>query len=474
MKHLETADLPKVEGAGPSGGPAVSGEPVPGLVLVYSAGQPTLAAISLGGAPLVLGREGEGVFPLHDATMSRRHAEVRRESGVWRVRDLGSRNGTFVDGGPADGAIAHEDPTVLRLGDTLFLFTEDLRRFASASIERREGGMVVGPTLREAWARIEGARAAEALHLSGESGSGKELFANGFHKLGPSPSGPFVAVNCATIPETLAERLLFGAKKGAFSGADKDVEGFLVAASGGTLFLDEVAELDLNVQAKLLRVLETREVLPLGSTKAVKIDVRVVSATHRGLRAQVAKGKFREDLYFRMGRPEVAIPPLRDRLEEVPWLVHLELGKLGARAHVSLLETCLLRPWPGNVRELLSEVRTSGREALGLGRTVLDANGLSSTAGMAFGQVAHPSAAAIARLETTPPSQPTVPQQQRVQGRTPTAEELTQALQQHEGNVARTARALGVHRTQLRRWLERYSIDPARFAPPGATRDGSE
>jgi ActR/RegA family two-component response regulator len=105
---------------------------------------------------------------------------------------------------------------------------------------------------------------------------------------------------------------------------------------------------------------------------------------------------------------------------------------------------------------------------------VLDANGLSSTAGMAFGQVAHPSAAAIARLETTPPSQPTVPQQQRVQGRTPTAEELTQALQQHEGNVARTARALGVHRTQLRRWLERYSIDPARFAPPGATRDGSE
>ena len=468
MKHLETADLPKVAPTGPSGGSSLAGEPAPGLVLVYSAGQPTLAAVSPGAALLVLGREGEGVFPLHDATMSRRHAEVRREGGVWRVRDLGSRNGTFVDGAPADGAIAYEDPTLLRLGDTLFLFTEDLRRFTSASVERRQGGMVVGPTLRESWVRIEGARDAEALHLSGESGSGKELFATGFHELGPNPGGPFVAVNCATIPETLAERLLFGARKGAFSGADKDVDGFLAAASGGTLFLDEVAELDLNVQAKLLRVLETHEVLPLGSTRSVKVDVRVVSATHRGLRAQVAKGKFREDLYFRMGRPEVAIPPLRDRLEELPWLVHLELGKLAVRAHVSLLETCLLRPWPGNVRELLSEVRSSGREALGLQRKVLDANGLSPTAGMAFGQVAHPSAAAIARLETTPPSQPAPSQPPRPQGRTPTADELSQALQQHEGNVARTARGLGVHRTQLRRWLERYAIDPARFAPPGA------
>ena len=112
-------------------------------------------------------------------------------------------------------------------------------------------------------------------------------------------------------------------------------------------------------------------------------------------------------------------------------------------------------------------VKASGREALGLQRQVLDANGLSPTAGMAFGQVAHPSAAAIARLETTPPSQPAPSQPPRPQGRTPTAEELAQALQQHEGNVARTARALGVHRTQLRRWLERYAIDSGRFAPPG-------
>jgi transcriptional regulator with GAF, ATPase, and Fis domain len=134
-------------------------------------------------------------------------------------------------------------------------------------------------------------------------------------------SGELVAVNCAAIPAGLAERLLFGTRKGAYSGADRDADGYLAAADGGTLFLDEVAELDLDVQAKLLRVLETGELLALGAARPRAVQLRVVAATLRDLRAAVAAGRFRDDLYYRIGRPEVRLPPLRERLEEIPWLV---------------------------------------------------------------------------------------------------------------------------------------------------------
>src|SRR5262249_55632284 len=160
---------------------------------------------------------------------------------------------------------------------TLFLLCADLRPFVRARVEVLHD-LVVGPRLRRVWDEIAAQRA--NLHLTGETGAGKELAARHFHRSGPTPDGPFVAVNCATIPAAIAERLLFGARRGAYSGADSDSEGYLQAADGGTLFLDEVAELEAPVQAKLLRVLETREVLPLGATRPKKLDLRVCSATH--------------------------------------------------------------------------------------------------------------------------------------------------------------------------------------------------
>ena len=148
------------------------------------------------------------------------------------------------------------------------------------------------------------------------------------HATAPESNAPFVAVNCAAIPEGLAERLLFGARKGAYSGATADAEGYIQAANRGTLFLDEIAELDPLVQAKLLRVLETREVLPLGASRAKKVDIGICAASHRRLRDEVTAGRFREDLYFRIGRPEVQIPPLRERLDEIPWFVARELRRV--------------------------------------------------------------------------------------------------------------------------------------------------
>jgi transcriptional regulator with PAS, ATPase and Fis domain len=283
--------------------------------------------------------------------------------------------------------------------------------------------------------------------VTGETGAGKELAAREFHARGAHPDGPFVAVNCATIPQGLAERLLFGAKKGVYSGADADSEGYLQAAHGGTIFLDEIAELDLQVQAKLLRVLETREVLPLGASKPKTIDVRVVSATHGDLRKRVSDGKFREDLYFRIGKPVVALPSLRERGEDIPWLVAEALRASGRSAHVSLIEAALLRAWPGNVRELLAEIAAAARASEDANAESVEAIHLDEDAGKAFGEDDD---------EDAPDDAP------RAAG--PDRAAIERALRKERGNVSRAAAELGVHRTQLRRWITALALDPKSFA----------
>jgi transcriptional regulator with PAS, ATPase and Fis domain len=256
-----------------------------------------------------------------------------------------------------------------------------------------------------------------------------------------------VAVNCAAIPPGLAERLLFGARRGAFSGAVADAEGYLQAAHKGTLFLDEVGDLDLAVQAKLLRVLETKEVLPLGASRASAVDIRVCSATLCNLRERVTNGEFRQDLYYRIGRPEVEVPPLRDRREEIPWLIAHEIARVqpGLTASIGLLETCMTRAWPGNIRELVSEIRTASRAALDEGEEMVCSDHLSETAGE--------------RLEQAPPppDSPALARKLRIE----------EALRREEGNVTRAAQSLGMHRTQLRRWLARYGIEARDFRPEG-------
>ncbi len=425
--------------------PGGGGKPVPGLLLVFSAGRPRLGTLPLGARPVTLGRGEVAGMTLDDACLSREHAHAACVGGVFRFRDLGSRNGTAVDGSLLAAPFAGTDARVLRTGDTLWLPSADLRPFLGATVETR-GGLVIGPTLREAWDRIVAiAGSGDVLHVTGDTGAGKEEAARCFHASGPRAQGPFVPVNCATIPHALAERLLFGARRGAYSGADADVDGYIQQADGGTLFLDEIAELEAGVQAKLLRVLETREVLPLGATKARRVDVRICSATHGDLPARVDAGRFREDLYFRIGRPEVALPALRERREDIPWLVQAFLAPAGAQAHASLIEAALLRAWPGNVRELALEIKEAAR--------------LSAEAGSASVEVSH--LAGRAGGESLAASAPG-------DGATPDRDALEAVLARHEGNVARSARDLGVHRNQLRRWIARYGIDATRFRRGGA------
>ena len=417
--------------------------PQPGIVVIVRGDSAVLDPLPIGRGVLELGR---GVAEaLADESISRRHASLAFDGRRWTVRDHGSRNGTLVDGERVvPERVVPEVPGrthVLRLGRVLALLVADLRAFAVGVTV--ENGVVSGPTLTAAWREITAAARAEGpLHVVGESGSGKELAAARFHADACGGTGPLVSVNCATIPQGLAERVLFGALRGAYSGAERDTEGYVQAAEGGTLFLDEIAELDALVQAKLLRVLETREVTPLGGVKARRVTFRLCTATHRDLRAAVTDDRFREDLYYRIGRPAVRIPPLRERLEEIPWIIAQEVAraKLAVTAHPSFVEACLLRRWPGNVRELLAEVRTAAQKAALGGRTSVGAADLAERAGE---ELAGP---------------------ERAEGEGPGRREVEEALERAGGNVSAAARSLGVHRNQLRRLIARHRIDSQRFA----------
>jgi transcriptional regulator with PAS, ATPase and Fis domain len=447
--------------------------PVAGVVAVQGSTGPTLVAFRLQeDRSLELGRSLLDENGIDDDCMSRRHVRIALVSSpqmrgegappslVWQVEDLGSRNGTQVDGVRVQtertGALR-----VVRAGNTLLVPVDDVRIYENARVQV-DNDVIMGPLLGRALSSLErAARAGDVVHISGESGSGKELAARRFHRAGPNRQGPFVAVNCATIPEGLAERVLFGARKGAYSGATSDSEGFLQSADGGTLFLDEIGELEPSVQAKLLRAIEAREVVPLGATRGRPINLRLCSATHRDLRADVQAGRFREDLYFRVARPLVSLPPLRARPEEIPWLIAHELQRFDAQlvAEVALVEQCLLRPWPGNVRELRLEIRAAAGEAQGAGAPLVGVTHLSPSAGMGL-QPTRAEAGAPAAEARRPRT-------------LPSDDEVRQALEQEHGNVSAAARRLGVHRTQLRRWQARQQgvpeggiLDPESSAEP--------
>jgi transcriptional regulator with PAS, ATPase and Fis domain len=388
--------------------------------------------------------------------VSRQHASIERRARQWIVRDLGSRNGTFLDGERLLADAQASGDRVLRVGHSVLLLLDDGRGHDEPPID--EDDAVVGPELARIYDDVHRHATAPTLLIHGESGSGKELAARLYHDAGPRKDGPFVAVNCAAIPEGVAERLLFGAKKGAFSGAT-DAVGYVQSADGGTLFLDEVAELDAAVQAKLLRVLETREVIPVGAAAGVKVEVGIVAATHRDLRVGVAERRFRDDLYYRLARPAVVLPPLRGRRADIPRMIARELAAVDRTLapHSKLIETCCVRPWPGNVRELRHAIREAAGVAQAAGRDVVRPEDLPARAGLpvrerAPGMTTQSRSAAPAAPAPAPAPPAEISRDQ-----------VTKALAAAGGNVSAAARALGLHRTQLYRMMERFGIgrDPS-------------
>jgi two-component system response regulator PilR (NtrC family) len=226
-----------------------------------------------------------------------------------------------------------------------------------AALDRLVGGSEPMRQVKERIAKV--ARSMAPVLVRGESGSGKELAARALHACSHRSDGPFIAVNCGAIPEQLLEAEFFGARKGSYTGATADREGYFQAARGGTLFLDEIGDLPLAMQSKLLRAIQERHVRALGSTQEDSVDVRVVSATHRDLAADVASGRFRQDLYYRLNVIEIVVPPLRERREDLPALCQALLARIAADAGMpvpllepAVLEQLAVHPLAGNVREL--------------------------------------------------------------------------------------------------------------------------
>lgn len=296
---------------------------------------------------------------LSDRTVSRRHCEVEVTVNGFRVRDADSTNGV-MDGGVRVYDAAFAEAVSLTLGDTTLRLTplpdESVeRQLASA---RQFGDFRGGADcVRTMFSDLERIAAADvSLLIEGETGTGKELIAEGVHRASARAARPYVVVDCAALHTNLAESILFGHAKGAFPGA-LEHQGLFVEADGGSVFIDELGELPTELQPKLLRVLQTGEVRPLGSRKVHRVDVRVISATNRNLRAEVRRKNFREDLYFRVATTRVQVPPLRDRMGDLPLLVGHFLANSRPPRQLSDLPSSIWEElkrsrWPGNVRQL--------------------------------------------------------------------------------------------------------------------------
>lgn len=454
----------------------------PGLVLVYSrlyAELPSVFVITRSSH-----RIGREVTDAHDVRLpenavSRQHAVVEaRADGVWIV-DLGSTNGTLVNGERVQAArLADHD--IVRIGDSVFRFaSDDAVAYAAYRVDgqthdalrrhrpRVPSALVGGHQIDAILARVE---KVAPTHLScvvtGESGTGKELLARTIHDAS-GRSGRLVALNCAALPATLLESELFGYVKGAFTGATQDKEGLVAAAHGGTLFLDEIGDMSLEAQARLLRVLQTREVLPVGARVPRAVDVRVVCATHRDLEAEVAAGRFRGDLLARLREFQVRLPPLRERREDLFRLVRHFLrreGRSDAVVTLPFMVALAHHPWPYNVRELESAVRLAvtlaGEQPLAPEHLPESVQASVREHGRVQGS---PSSAKVtpkssgARAESPRPIERAV---------APSESELRDACLRHAGNVSAIAKEYGKAREQIHRWLRRYAIDVATFRVP--------
>jgi len=408
----------------------------------------------LRGARLRVGRGDECRLRLEHGSVSRTHAELYRQGPIYALRDCGSTNGTFLNGVRTEhSGLSAGD--VLRFGECLGIVANLEPSVTTRGFEALAPELWGGPTLAAALANARAAARTDLpIVLVGETGSGKERVARGVHAWSER-SGRFYAVNCSTIPAALAEAELFGHQRGAFTGAERARAGHFQAAHGGTLFLDEIADLPLDVQAKLLRVLEAGEVVPLGGTAAAPLDVRVIAALQEPITKLVAEERFRPDLYARLAGFVVEVPPLRDRREEIPGLFQkfLEKHATGAvpRVAPALLEWLCLRPWPGNVREL--ELMARKLLALHGGEPVLRPSFAQALAGVAPDE-AMPTGVGPAGFRDR---------------REHDLERLRLALVKSSGNVKAAAESIGISRRRAYRLL-----DAAKAGGPELGLDESE
>ena len=471
MSRFRTGVSSTYESEAPRSARTLEEETRPGLVLLYAPRFEELAAAyPFFTSEIVVGREPTCSVCIPDQAVSRNHVRIFLEDDEWILRDLSSRNGTIV-GGHYVSEHRLRDLDEIRIGDAIFKFVEEeaasyvpfridgsRAKTAPPQLEDFVGGRQMDAIARDI-ARI--APTELSCMILGETGTGKEVVARAIHRLS-GRKGSLQAINCAAIPDNLLESELFGYRRGAFSGADRDKPGLIKLADGGTLFLDEIGDMPLEAQAKLLRVLQSKEVFPLGATTAEHVDVRVACATHRNLREQVRDGKFRGDLFARLNEHAVSLPPLRQRKEDVYMLAKAFAARYG-RPDVGLTFSFMLAlvhyDWPYNVRELESCIK---RGLALTGGAPLDAKHLPQDIAdhmKSYGDKKRPApppasvdgsaggGTSRSRDEVGAPKRPP-----------PTEAELRALLERHQGNIAAVGRELGKERMQIHRWLKKYGI----------------
>jgi DNA-binding NtrC family response regulator len=372
------------------------------------------------------------------------------------LADENSRNGTFLNGERITGTVKLTDNDVIRLGDTLLL----LRLESAGEQGAPERGLLgLSPAVRRLRHTVSqvGPTAAGVV-LLGESGTGKGVTARAIHSAS-GRDGPFVAVNCTAIPENLAESELFGHKAGAFTEARKDQAGYFCAAQGGTLFLDEVCDLPATLQPKLLQAIEARAVVPVGSTKPIPCDIRIITATSVDLEEAVRLGRFRGDLLARLGERVMDLPPLRDRREDILPLLRKFLGST-QEIGPELAWRLVLHPWPFNLRELQKVAMELGVKG---GTTQVLELALVERRLRAFGGTAMQRVGSDSTVESGTNPVGYVNPVRPARSGPPTRQELEFALREHDGVVAEVARAMGRPGKQIYRWLTKYEMDPGAF-----------
>jgi DNA-binding NtrC family response regulator len=443
-----------------------------------------LTLLGAGGAPgerkvfeareAVLGTATGADFPIDDRLVSRHHAAIRTTDEGFLLEDLESTNGTQLDGLRIVGAYLKHG-SIVQIGSTRIRFERLEERFEIPLSEGSAFGHILGAStaMRELFAQLERLAASDVpVVLHGESGTGKELVAEELHRLGPRAKEPFVVFDCASVPPGLVESELFGHVKGSFTGAIGDRAGAIEEADGGTLLLDEIGELRGELQPHLLRALERHQVRRVGSNQWRTVNVRILAATHRDLRAEVARGTFREDLYYRLMVVKLRIPSLRERPDDIPLLVQHFVDEAAARRgldpdalmgafSVETMKALKAHPWPGNVRELRNFVeRTIALADLAPaappdmhpreeGESAEDASAPSSGSGgeLPSAELLMPfkdaRGRAVERFERT---------------------YLRDLMRRAGGVISKAARDAGMDRTQLQRLLTRYDLRPKREA----------
>lgn len=382
---------------------------------------------------------------IDDDTVSRFHCEIRIQKNRAWLADLDSRNGTLVDG-VAVGVGGLRDSSLVRLGRSVLRFQFGSERVSLPVSESHSFGSLVGSSvaMRSAFAMLERAAKSDVtLLIEGETGTGKEGAAESVHQASARRDQPFIIIDCSAMPTNLLESELFGYERGAFTGATSRHMGAFEEAQGGTVFLDEIAELPQELQPKLLRVLERKQIRRLGSNTHTSVDVRVIAAANRDLRALVNEGSFRSDIYYRLAVLKVNLPPLRERPEDLPELVERLLPTLGIGEEEAkrlfgkeFLSRVQGAAWPGNVRELRNYLERC--VALEEAVPLHDAG----------------------RAESGPPIDARIPYSDAKRAVLDDFERryFEALLKLHDGNVSRAARACGMDRVYLHKLLRRHGF----------------